>query len=147
MSWPEVIRRFADDATAERWFADHRRPHGKPTCPHCGTDNVQTGAEHKTMPYRCRNKECAKRFSVKTGTVMQSSNLGYQTWAIVMYLILTSLTGYSSMRLHRGLGVTQRALATCARIREPEARRSRSRSRVRPRLTNPTSAGSSATGR
>ena len=31
---------------------------------------------HKTMPYLCREKECGKRFSLKTGTVMQSSKPG-----------------------------------------------------------------------
>ena len=39
------------------------------TGPHCGLDNVQTGAKHKTMPFRCRAKTCAKRFSAKTGAV------------------------------------------------------------------------------
>ena len=61
------------------------------------------------MPYRCRNKECASRFSVKTGTVMEGSNLGFQTWAIAIYLVLTSLKGVSSMKLHRDLGITQKS--------------------------------------
>ena len=71
------------------------------------------------MPYRCRARECAKRFSVKTGTVMECSNLGYQTWAIALYLVLTSLNGVSSMKLHRDLGITQKSAWHLAhRIRE-----------------------------
>ena len=31
------------------------------------------------MPYRCREKECTKRFSAKTGTVMEGSKLAFQT--------------------------------------------------------------------
>ena len=62
----EIMRKFPDDATAEAWFIERRWPDGI-HCPHCGSDNVQTGAKHKTMPYRCREKECAKRFSAKTG--------------------------------------------------------------------------------
>lgn len=49
------------------------------------------------------------RFSVKTGTVMESSNLGYQTWAIAMFLLLTSLKSVSSMKLHRDVKIGQKA--------------------------------------
>ena len=119
MSLPELMRLFPDDKKAEEWFAEQRWPGGKPTCPHCGSDNVQTSAAHKTMPYRCREKKCAKRFSVKIGTVMESSNLGYQVWAIALYLVLTSLKGVSSMKLHRDLGITQKSAWHLAhRIRE-----------------------------
>ena len=71
--------------------------------------NVQTGAKHKTMPYRCREKECAKRFSAKTGTVMEGSKLGFQTWMIATYLLSTSLTSVSSMKLHRDMNINQRS--------------------------------------
>ena len=50
-----------------------------------------------------------KCFSVRTGTLMQSSNLDYQTWAMGIYLCLTSLKGVSSMKLHRGLNITQKS--------------------------------------
>ena len=74
----DLLKMFPDDATAEQWFVETRWSDG-PACPHCGSTNVLSGAKHKTMPYRCREKECRKRFSVRTGTVMESSNLGYQT--------------------------------------------------------------------
>ena len=70
--------------------------------------NIQTGAAHK-MPYRCREKQCRKRFSLKSKTVMQDSNLGYQTWAIAIYLVMTNIKGISSMRLHRELDITQKS--------------------------------------
>ena len=105
---PDLFRMFPDDATAEAWFAEQRWG-DEPYCPHCGSINVQSGAKHKTMPYRCREKECAKRFSVRTGTVQEGSNLGYQTWAIAIYLMTTSLKGVSSMKLHRDLGITQKS--------------------------------------
>ena len=102
----QIMRKFPDDATAEKWFAESRWPNG-PHCPSCGSTNVQTGANHKTMPYRCR--DCRKRFSVKTGSVMEASNLGYQTWAVAIYLALTSLKSVSSMKLHRDLGISQKS--------------------------------------
>ena len=108
ISLREIFKRFPDDATAESWFVKQRWPHGI-VCPHCGSTNVQTGAKHKTMPYRCREKECAKRFSHKTETVMEGSKLGMQTWMIATYLLSTSLKSVSSMKLHRDLEVNQRS--------------------------------------
>ena len=108
MTLADLFRKFPDDATAEKRFAEQRWG-DTPACPHCGSINVQSGAKHKTMPYRCREKQCAKRFSVKTGTAMRDSNLGYQTWAIAIYLVTTSLKGVSSMKLHRDLGITQKS--------------------------------------
>ncbi len=103
----EIFRMFPDDATAEKWFTDVRWPDGV-HCPHCGSDNVQTGAKHKTMPLRCRNyKECGRKFSVKTETVMEGSNLGYRVWAVATFLLTTSLKSISSTKLHQDLGVTQ----------------------------------------
>ncbi len=108
ISLKQRFQMFPDDATAEKWFAEQRWADGA-HCPHCGSINVQSGAKHKTMPYRCRERECRKRFSVRTGTPMQCSNLGYQIWAIAIYLMTTSLKGVSSMKLHRDLGITQKS--------------------------------------
>lgn len=113
-----LLRMFPDDATAERWFAETRWPDG-PRCvrEECGSANVQVGTKHKTMPYRCRARR--RYFSVKSGTVMRASKLGYQTWAIAIYLLDTGIKGTSSMKLHRDLGVTQcTAWHLAHRIRE-----------------------------
>ena len=40
---------------------------------------------------------------------MESSKLGYQTWAIAIYLLSTSLKGVSSIKLHRDLDITQKS--------------------------------------
>ena len=121
MSLVEIIRVFPDDAAAERWFTKVRWPDGA-HCPHCGSVNVQDGTKHKTMPYRCR--DCRKWFSVKTGTVMQSSKLGLQVWAVATYLLTTGLKGQASMKLHRDLGITQKSAWHLAhRIRETWAKK------------------------
>ncbi len=112
----QLARMFPDDATAEAFFIEERWPNG-PECPYCESDNVQSGASHKTMPFRCR--DCRKRFSVKTGTVMEASNVGYQKWLFAMYLLTTGIKGVSSMKLHRDLGVTQKTAWHMAhRLRE-----------------------------
>ena len=123
---PELMDRFPDDATAEQWFAKQRWGHPmkpdappRPACPHCGSFNVQSKAKHKSMPYRCRERECRKRFSVRTGTVMECSKLGYRVWALAIYLLTTGIKGTSSMKLHRDLGITQKSAWHLAhRIRE-----------------------------
>ena len=112
----EVFRVFPDDAAAEKWFAGIRWP-DQLGCPKCGSVNVQDECKHKTMPYRCC--DCAKKFSVRTGTVMEKSKLGYQTWAIAIYLLNTSLKGVASTKLARDLGITQKSAWYLAhRIRE-----------------------------
>ncbi|MYH40644.1 MAG: IS1595 family transposase [Chloroflexi bacterium] len=105
ISLTELFARFPDDAAAERFFVESRWPDGI-ACPRCGSVNVQEKTTHKTMPFRCR--DCRRFFSVRVGTAMADSKLGYRTWAIAVYLVTTSLKGVSSMKLHRDLGVTQK---------------------------------------
>jgi transposase-like protein len=104
ISLPELMLRFPDDATAERWFEEGRWPDGV-RCAHCDHDEVKRST-HPTMPYRCG--KCRKHFSVKTNSVMHSSKIGYQKWALAIYIMSTGIKGTSSMRLHRDLGVTQK---------------------------------------
>ena len=121
LSLVEVMRRFPDDAAAERWFTETRWLGGV-HCPHCGSTDIQDGTAHRTMPYRCR--DCRKWFSVKTGTVMQSSKLGLQVWAVATSLLTTGLKGQASMKLHRDLGITQKSAWHLAhRMRETWAKK------------------------
>ena len=99
LSWLDITKMFPNEETAEQWFAQTRWPNG-PICPECQSTNVQSGAKHKTMPYRCRS--CRVRFSVKTGTVMQGSKLDLQVWAIAIYILTTGLKGTSSMKTSSG---------------------------------------------
>ena len=118
LSLAELFRKFPDDAAAEAYFMEARWPKG-PHCPYCGSINVLIGAKHKTMPLRCREKGCRKRFSVRTKSVMEASNLGYQVWAIAIYLLSTNLKSVSSMKLHRDLDITQKSAWFLAhRLRE-----------------------------
>ena len=104
----EVVEMFGTEKRAHQWFQAERWPDG-PFCPHCGSLNVQAGIKHPTMTHRCR--DCPKRpmFSLRTGTAMQSSKLGYRVWAVAIHCIATNIKGVSSMRLHRELGISQKA--------------------------------------
>ena len=118
ISLMKVMEMFPDDEAAQQWFASHRWPNG-PHCPYCGSFNVQSNIKHRSMTHRCR--DCPKRrmFSLKTGTVMQSSPLGYRVWAIAIYLFTTNLKSVSSMKLHRDLNICQKSAWFLAhRLRE-----------------------------
>ena len=112
----EITRQFDTSEKGEAWFIEQRWPNGI-ACPHCGSINVATIASRNPQPFRCR--DCRKHFSVKTGTVLQSSNISLDKWAIAFFLYATNLKGVSSMKLHRDLGITQKSAWHMAhRIRE-----------------------------
>lgn len=105
ISLVELTRMFPDDETAERWFEELRWPGGARFCPHCKSERTSVVKNRDPMPYRCM--DCRRHFSVKKGSVMEASNLGYQKWAFALYLISTNLNGISSMKLHRDLKIRQ----------------------------------------
>ncbi len=83
----------------ESWFW----PNGR-HCPRCqGSQTVESS--HSNMPYWC--SACRAYFSVRTGTLLESSKVPLRKWAWAIYLHLTSLKGVSSMKLHRDIGVSQ----------------------------------------
>jgi len=102
----DLFRMFPDEAAARKWLEDIRWPEGQRNCPHCGSLKTAVVKNEIPMPYHCG--DCREYFSVKTGTVMQSSKVPLQKWVIAMYLLSTSLKGVSSMKLHRDLGMTQK---------------------------------------
>ncbi|MCY4237211.1 MAG: IS1595 family transposase [Rhodospirillaceae bacterium] len=116
ISLVQLMDLFPTDEVAERWFMDVRWPGGV-RCPKCGSHNIQERPTRKPQPYRCR--DCRKDFSLKTGTLMQGSPLGYRVWVLALFLYSTNLKSVSSMKLHRDLDVTQKTAWHLAhRIRE-----------------------------
>ena len=112
----QLLELFPDDQTAERWFEKVRWPDVR-SCPDCGSVATSVVPSRRPMPYRCR--DCRGHFSVRKGTVMQSSKIGLRKWAIAIYMMTTNLKGVSSMKLYRELGITQKtAWFLMQRIRE-----------------------------
>ena len=101
----EIADMFHSEDEARQWIENQRWPNG-PYCPQCGSFDVDPNTNHKTMTHRCR--DCGF-FSLRKGTVMESSKLSYRVWAIGIYLFATNLKGISSMKLHRELGIGQKA--------------------------------------
>lgn len=107
ISFVELTRRFPDYATSEAWFIKVGWPEGV-LCPKCGSYSIQESATSKPQHYHSW-RDGRKDFRVKTYTLKHSSPLGFQFWSIAIFLCLTNLKSDLSMKLHRNLGVTQKA--------------------------------------
>ena len=102
LSLSQVAEKFKDNESAIAWIESIRWPD-------CGSFNVQSNIKHKTMLHRCRNCENKPMFTLRKDTVMEGTNMSYRIWAIEPYLYTTNIQGVSSMRLHRELGIGQKA--------------------------------------
>ena len=100
----EVMELFPDEQTARVWFEGQVWPYER-HCGHCGSTHTREVPKAKPMPYWC--SDCRSYFSVRTGTVLESTRIPLRKWAIAIYLELTSLKSVSSMKLHRDIGVRQ----------------------------------------
>ncbi|MEW6470122.1 MAG: IS1595 family transposase [Bacteroidota bacterium] len=114
-SLPQLLDYFKDEATCIQYF-EQKRWNGKPVCPFCKTDK----APYKTSRgYRCSDKACDKKFTVKVGTIFESSKIPFRTWFAAIYLITNHKKGISSHQLATTLNITQKtAWFVLHRVRE-----------------------------
>src|ERR1044071_7871478 len=111
---------FTDEDKAREHFESIRWPNG-PVCLHCGATSehitLLAGKVNRPGLYQCN--ACRGSFTVKMGTVMESSPIPYRKWAIGFQLMAASKKGISAHQLHRMLGVTYKTAWFMAhRIRE-----------------------------
>jgi len=108
-----------DEAAAFAFVEALVWPEG-PVCPHCGgverISKMQGKATRQGL-YKCY--QCRKQFTVRIGTIFESSHVPLHVWLQAMCLITGSKKGISSNQLHRTLGVTLKtAWFMSHRIRE-----------------------------
>ncbi len=110
---------FHDEEAAYAYVEARLWPHG-PVCYHCKSgERVGKLAGKTTRPglYKCY--ACRKPFTVKMGTIFESSHVALHLWLQAIHLIAASKKGISSNQLHRVLGVTPKtAWFMSHRIRE-----------------------------
>jgi transposase-like protein len=91
-----------------------------PVCPHCGgveRISKMQGKSTRLGLYKCY--QCRKPFTVRMGTIFESSKVPLHVWLQAMFLVAGSKKGISSNQLHRILGVTLKtAWFMSHRIRE-----------------------------
>ena len=97
---------FHNEAAAYRFVEKRVWPQGA-VCPHCGgmeRNKPLKGKSTRLGVYKCY--DCMKPFTVKVGTVFESSHVKLHLWLQAMFLMASSKKGISSNQLHRTLGVT-----------------------------------------
>lgn len=87
-------------------FAEARLWPDGPTCPHCGATKKHVGRlrgkTNRVGLYKCY--ACRKPFTVKLGTVFESSHVPMRVWLQAIYLFCSSKKGISTRQLQRTFG-------------------------------------------
>lgn len=110
---------FHNEKAAFRFVEARIWPEG-PVCPHCGGfDRIGKleGESTRLGVHKCY--QCRKPFTVKVGTIFESSHIKLHIWLQAIFLISSSKKGISSNQLARTLGITVKsAWFMSHRIRE-----------------------------
>jgi transposase-like protein len=99
-------KHFHDETAAYAFLEARVWPKG-PVCPHCGGVERISKMQGKSTPvgsYKCY--QCRSKFTVKVGTVFESSHVKLHIWLQAVALLTSSKKGISANQLHRTLGVT-----------------------------------------
>jgi transposase-like protein len=100
---------FHDEEAAYAFVESRIWPKG-PVCPHCGgveRNKKLQGKSTRIGVYKCY--DCRKPFTVKVGTVFESSHIPMRFWLQAIFLIASSKKGISTNQLQRTLGITIKA--------------------------------------
>ncbi len=103
----DAIRYFSDPQACIDTVASMRWEDGEAACPKCNSKNVLWLKNQKR--WKCREKGCAKQFSVKVGTIFEDSALSLDKWLVAMWLVGNCKNGISSYEIARDLGITQKS--------------------------------------
>jgi transposase-like protein len=128
MTVPQFEKLFPNDESCKAYLTARRWPAGV-RCPRCTNGKVYA---LPSRPFNWLCKNCDKRgyrFSVLVGTIFENTNKPMNIWFKVIYLMLTSKKGISSLQIHRmmGFGSYETALYMTHRVRaglaDPEFRK------------------------
>ena len=112
-------KHFHNEKAAYRYVEGRIWPDG-PVCPHCGgveRIGALKGKSTRIGVYKCY--QCRKPFTVKVGTIFESSHVPLRVWLQAIFLMAGSKKGISSNQLSRALSVTVKtAWFMSHRIRE-----------------------------
>jgi len=111
---------FHDEQAAYSFVEARLWSEGKQVCPHCGVIGEHYELKGKSTRVGVRKcRDCRKPFTVKVGTIFESSHIALRLWLQAIFLIASSKKGISSNQLHRTLGITLKsAWFMSHRIRE-----------------------------
>jgi len=102
----DAIKHFADYSNAHAFMVQIRWPGGQVCCPNCGSVRVRYIQTRRQ--WECRESHPKRRFSLKTGTIMEDSPLPLEKWLAALWYEVNCKNSISSYEIHRELGVTQK---------------------------------------
>lgn len=105
-SLQEAIRYFADVERTFEYMKAIRWPSGVVSCPRCGSDKVSFISTRKL--WTCKECTTKKQFTIKVGTVMEDSPIGFDKWLLAFWQVANCKNGVSSYELGKAIDVTQR---------------------------------------
>ena len=117
---------FQNEAAAFEYVESRLWPEGA-TCPHCGNADAKRirkmeGKTTRLGLHKCN--ECRKPFTVRMGTIFESSHLPLHLWLQVIHLMCASKKGISTRQIQRMLVCSMKtAWFLTHRIREAMATR------------------------
>jgi len=119
MSCNLSAKHYHDEDEAFAYVEAHLWPNGA-VCSHCG-ETKRVGRMGGTATRKGLHKcyACRKQFTVRQGTIFESSHVPLHVWLMAIYLISGSKKGISSHQLSRTIGLTVKtAWFLSHRIRE-----------------------------
>jgi transposase-like protein len=110
---------YHNEDAAFAYVERHVWPNG-PVCPHCGgVERISKMLGKATRKGLHKCYQCRRQFTVRQGTIFESSHVPLHIWLQAIFFVAGSKKGVSSNQLHRTLGVTLKTAWFMAhRIRE-----------------------------
>ncbi len=99
---------FQNEKAAFAYVEARLWPNG-PVCPHCG-ENARVGRMNgaTTRQGLCKCYACKKPFTVRMGTIFESSHLALHLWLQVIHLMCASKKGISTRQIQRMLNCSMK---------------------------------------
>ena len=99
MNLLDFYRQYPDESSCEEALRRFRERHGL-FCSRCGGLRLSWNPSHRS--WTCM--DCKHEMTLRSGTVMQGSNLPIRDWFAAMYLLTATKRAISSKEIQRQLG-------------------------------------------
>jgi transposase-like protein len=99
MNLRAFFEKYPDETTSIEEFKNHRLELGV-VCPKC--EHTEHYFRKTDLKFQC--KKCGSRKSLRSGTVMENSNLPFQYWMLCIELMTLTKKSFSALEMQRMLG-------------------------------------------
>lgn len=99
MNLLDFVTQYPDEESCKAKFKEMRDKHGV-VCPRCGSTEHYWKRDKEN--YECKN--CGRRQSLRSNTVMHGSQLPFRYWFIAIHLLTSTKKSFSALELQRQLG-------------------------------------------